>query len=76
MMIEDSAIQSSKQILGGTPVFKGTRVPVKTLIDYLEAGDRLGDFLDDFPTVTREQVVQVLEIAKEALLSYTIENPA
>ena len=50
-----------------TPVFKGTRVPVQTLIDYLEAGDRLDDFLADYPTVTREQVVAALELAREAL---------
>jgi uncharacterized protein (DUF433 family) len=55
--------------MGGTPVFAGTRVPVQTLIDYLEAGDRLDDFLDDFPTVSREQALQVLELAKEALLA-------
>jgi len=61
-------IQRSPDILSGTPVFAGTRVPVKTLIDYLEAGDRLEDFLQDFPTVTREQAVAALKIAKEALL--------
>ena len=61
-------IERSPNILSGTPVFAGTRVPVKTLIDYLEAGDRLEDFLRDFPTVTREQAVAALEIAKEALL--------
>ena len=69
MMAEEFVIQCSKEILGGTPVFKGTRVPIKTFVDYLEAGERLADFLDDFPTVTREQAVQVLELAREALLS-------
>ena len=68
-MIKDDVIESSRKILGGTPVFKGTRVPVKTLIDYLEAGDRLDDFLEDFPTVTREQALQALELAKGLLLS-------
>jgi len=58
------------ETLGGIPVFTGTRVPVKTLIDYLEAGDRLDDFLDDFPTVTRGHAVAVLEIAKEALAGH------
>ena len=53
---------------GGTPVFKGTRVPVKTFLDYLEAGDCLDDFLREYPSVTREQAFVVLEIAKEALL--------
>jgi len=50
-------------------VFTGTRVPVKNLIDYLEAGDSLEEFLEDFPSVTREQAVAALEIAKEALLT-------
>ena len=76
MMAKESVIQRSKETLGGTPVFNGTRVPVKTLIDYLEAGERLDNFLDDFPTVKREQAIQVLELAKETLLSYTNENPA
>lgn len=60
-------IQRSPDILGGTPVFAGTRVPVQTLIVYLEAGDRLEDFLGDFPTVSREQAIAALELAKEAL---------
>lgn len=64
-----SVIQSSPDVLGGTPVFAGTRVPVQTLLDYLEAGDRIDDFLEDFPSVSRDQAVQVLEIAKDALLS-------
>ena len=68
-MAKNFVIQSSKEILGGTPVFLGTRVPVRTFIDYLESGDRLDDFLDDFPTVKREQALQVLELAKVALLS-------
>ncbi|MFQ5795448.1 MAG: DUF433 domain-containing protein [Candidatus Bipolaricaulia bacterium] len=68
-MTKDAVIQCSKDILGGTPVFKGTRVPVKTFIDYLEAGESLDDFLEDFPTVTREQTLQVLELAKDALLN-------
>ncbi len=67
MRTDHSVIQSSKEILGGTPVFAGTRVPVQTLIDCLESGDRLDDFLDDFPTVTRDQALAVLELAKKAL---------
>ncbi len=66
----NSLITIDPETLGGMPVFKGTRVPVKTLIDYLEANDRLDDFLDDFPTVSREHAVAVLEIAKEALASH------
>ena len=67
-MIKNAVIESTPKVLGGTPVFLGTRVPVKTLIEYLEAGDRLDDFLEDFPTVDRERVLQALEVAKEALL--------
>lgn len=63
-------IVSDPETLGGVPIFSGTRVPVKTLIEYLEAGDRLDDFLDDFPTVSREHAIAVLEIAKEALTSH------
>jgi len=58
--MEQSVIQKSDDILGGTPVFYGTRVPVHTLTDYLAAGDTIDDFLDDFPTVSREQVLQFL----------------
>ncbi len=56
------------QILGGTPVFCGTRVPYQTLLDYLEGGQTLTDFLDDFPTVTREAAVSALELAKSLLV--------
>ena len=57
------------QILGGTPVFAGTRVPVKNLFDYLEAGDSLEVFLDAFPSVTRQQAVAALEMARDALVA-------
>ena len=62
-------VQRSNKIMGGTPVFAGTRVPIQTLLDYLEAGDRLDDFLDEFPTVTRAQAVAFLELAKEAAVA-------
>ena len=62
-------IHSDPDILSGTPVFSGTRVPFQALLDYLEGGDSLAEFLDDFPTVTREQAVAALEQAKEALLA-------
>ena len=62
-----SVVEVNPEVLSGTPVFVGTRVPVQTLIDYLEAGDRLDDFLQDFPTVSREQAVAALELAREAL---------
>ena len=55
--------------MGGTPVFAGTRVPVQTLIDYLEAGDTIGEFLNHFPTVSRPQVIEVLEAVKSEILS-------
>jgi uncharacterized protein (DUF433 family) len=67
-------IERSPDILGGVPVFAGTRVPVRSLIDYLEAGDSLNEFLRDFPTVTRQQAVGVLERARDALL--VDANPA
>jgi uncharacterized protein (DUF433 family) len=60
-------IKSDPDILGGTPVFPGTRVPVRTLLDYLEAGDTLDEFLDHFPSVSRQQAVAVLELANEML---------
>jgi uncharacterized protein (DUF433 family) len=62
-------ITSSPDRLGGTMVFAGTRVPVQTLIDYLEAGHPLDHFLDEFPSVSREHAVAVLELAKRALIS-------
>lgn len=71
---DQPVVHSDPEIMGGTPVFVGTRVPFQTLLDYLEAGDPLGDFLDDFPTVSREQAVAALEQAKQALLAR--ENPA
>jgi uncharacterized protein (DUF433 family) len=57
-------IHSDPDVLGGTPVFVGTRVPFQTLLDYLEAGDPLDEFLEDFPTVSREQAIASLEAAK------------
>ena len=63
-------VHSDPDILGGTPVFVGTRVPMKTLLDYLEAGDSLDEFLDHFPSVKREQAIAALELAKEMLTAY------
>lgn len=62
-------ITSSPERLGGTPVFAGTRVPVQTLIDYLEAGHPLDQFLEEFPSVSRAHAVAVLELAKRALIT-------
>lgn len=70
----DSVITSDDEILSGTPVFKSTRVPIKNLIDYLEAGDSLDEFLDDFPSVSRDQAIQMLELAKEMLLTQIYAN--
>jgi len=67
MRTSKAVIESSPEILGGTPVFVGTRVPVRNLIDYLEAGDSLDEFLDAFPSVSREQAVAALEAACAAL---------
>jgi uncharacterized protein (DUF433 family) len=61
-----SVVHSDPEILGGTPVFVGTRVPVQNLMDYLSAGDSLDDFLRSFPTVSREQAVAALGFASEA----------
>ena len=67
MAKQPKIIHSDPDILGGIPVFVGTRVPVQNLIDCLEAGDSVDAFLDSFPTVTRDQAVAALEIAREAL---------
>jgi uncharacterized protein (DUF433 family) len=67
MATMSSVVDVNPEILSGTPVFVGTRVPVQTLIDYLEGSDRLDDFLQDFPTVSREQAVAALELARDAL---------
>ncbi|MDB5205437.1 MAG: hypothetical protein JWR72_512 [Flavisolibacter sp.] len=60
------------EILGGQPVFKGSRVPIETLFDHLEAGISLDEFLDDFPSVTKEQAIAVLEIANKLLTSKNV----
>ena len=65
----DTLIERNPDILGGTPVFAGTRVPVRILMEHLEAGDRLDDFLADFPTVSRHQAVALLERATTMLVS-------
>ena len=57
-------ISISKEVMGGTPVFAGTRVPIQTLIDFLTAGDTIDDFIDGFPSVSREQVIEYLKQAE------------
>jgi uncharacterized protein (DUF433 family) len=69
-------INRSDDILGGRPVFAGTRVPVQTLFDYLEEGDTLDEFLDDFPAVSREHAIKVLEKMKETFLAQEYESAA
>jgi uncharacterized protein (DUF433 family) len=71
MPITGPLITSSPDRMGGQPVFASTRVPVQTLMDYLEGGDSLDDFLLDFPSVSREHAIAVLEAAKSALLAKT-----
>ena len=65
--MNSKAINRDSRILGGTPVFAGTRVPIRILIKHLEAGDCLDEFLDSYPTVSRDQAISVLEAAKVAL---------
>ncbi len=64
-----SVIVRDREILGGTPCFQGTRVPFKNLLDYIETGETLDRFLEDFPSVTREMAIEALETAKDSLLA-------
>lgn len=66
--MKEPIITSSADVMGGTPVFAGTRVPVQTLVDYLKAGESIDDFLDGFPTVTKNQVIAFLEEAEEQII--------
>jgi len=75
-MKQRKLITSDREILGGIPVFTGTRVPAKTLFDYLEHGHPLDEFLDDFPTVKRKHALAVLEFMKKKLLEQTYESVA
>lgn len=67
----DRVIHSDPEILGGTPVFVGTRVPFQALLDYIEGGHPLGEFLEDFPSVSREHAIAALEQAKELLVAHS-----
>jgi uncharacterized protein (DUF433 family) len=69
MLTVNEVIARDPQVLGGTPVFRGTRVPFQALLDYLEAGQTLDEFLDDFPTVTRAAAISALEQGKLLLVS-------
>ena len=72
--MNSSVINIDPEILGGTPVFMGTRVPIESLFDHLEDGVSLGEFLEDFPTVTKDQAIEVLAIAEEVLTSSKFES--
>lgn len=67
--MKQPTVSCSPDVMGGTPVFPGTRVPVQTLLDYLEAGESIDDFLEGFPSVTRAQVVAFLEEAKDRVIA-------
>jgi uncharacterized protein (DUF433 family) len=69
MTMKQPVVSRSPDVMGGTAVFHGTRVPVQTLLDYLEAGESINDFLDGFPSVTREQVIAFLEEAKDRAIA-------
>ena len=66
--MKQPVVSRDPDVMSGTPVFAGTRVPVQTLLDYLEAGDTIDDFLEGFPAVTRKQVIAFLEDAKDSLV--------
>lgn len=72
--MKQDLIEINPDKLSGTPVFAGTRVPIKNLFDYLEGGDTLEDFLEGFPPVTREQAVAVLELAEKSLMKEVAAN--
>ncbi len=65
--MQSDIVNSSPDVMGGTSVFRGTRVPIQTLLDYLEGGETIDDFLKGFPSVTREQVIAFLEEAKKRM---------
>ncbi len=65
--MKNQIVTSSKEIMGGTPVFAGTRVPIQTLMDYLKAGDSIDEFLEGFPTVSHKQVIEFLEEAERQM---------
>ena len=73
--MKSTVISANPKVMGGTPVFRGTRVPVQTLVDYLESGESISDFLEGFPTVTKEQVIAFLEEAKEKVLAEFQNSP-
>ena len=71
-----SVITKNPEILGGAPVFRGTRVPIRILLEYLEAGDRIDDFIENHPSVTRAQAIDLIELAIEQLMKLSDEDAA
>jgi uncharacterized protein (DUF433 family) len=67
--MKEPVVSRNPEVMSGAPVFHGTRVPVQTLLDYLEAGDSIDDFLEGFPTVTRERVIAFLEEARDRMIA-------
>ena len=65
----ESVVKVDPEIMSGAPCFAGTRVPIQNLMDYLEGGDSIDEFLEDFPTVSRQQVISFLEEAKQSVLA-------
>ncbi len=74
--IENGVFHSKEGFVSGTPIFVGTRVPLKNLFDYLAGGHNLDEFLDDFPSVSREQAIRTLDMAREILESIAYETAA
>ncbi|MCF8304252.1 MAG: DUF433 domain-containing protein [Bacteroidales bacterium] len=70
--MKNKVINIDPEIMGGTPVFNGTRVPVQTLFDYLEGGNTVEKFLEDFPSVNKEQIVKILEFAKKTVINENV----
>lgn len=67
--MDNHVVNRDPEILGGTPVFRGTRVPITILFDWLEGGESLGEFLDNYPTVSKAQAIELLELAKAGIVS-------
>ena len=72
--MKDSIVSISEDVMGGTPVFAGTRVPIQTLIDFLTAGDSIDDFIEGFPTVSREHVIEYLKQSEAEMESRRVEH--
>ncbi len=76
LTIENGVFHSQEGFVSGTPIFVGTRVPIKNLFDYLAGGHSLDEFLDDFPSVSREQAIRTIDMAREVLESIAYETAA